>query len=255
MARRIDTQAVIEAVRFEQQGSDVATPAAGYWIIYFKSDGVYIRDDAGNITGPINTLDGLGDVGDLSTANDGDVLTYDDGSSTWIAAAGGGSGDLTDVPLAVFIPPGEPPASNYATFDTRNQHPVLDFDDSTDESIVFTGILGAHYAGGGVTVYLYLTDTNDTNSAHKSYWDVSFERMIGLDIDSDSFAAAQSGNISPNGTSGIPVVLSIAFTDGAQMDSVAAGEIFRLKVTRDADNGSDDWSGDAELLAVKIMET
>ena len=42
-------------------------------------------------------------------------------------------------------------------------------------------------------------------------------------------------------------------TDGADMDSVAAGELFRLKVTRDAT--SDDASGDAELYAVEIRES
>lgn len=158
--------------------------------------------------------------------------------------------------LLIFHPyNNEPPASAFATLDVRNAHPVLDFDAAADESAVFTAIMPRAYAGGGVTVYLHLTDTNDTTTAHKSYWDVAFERLTAQDLDADSFAAAQSGNVSPNGTSGIPVVLSIAFTDGAQMDSVAAGELFRLKVTRDANNGSDDWANDAELLAVEIKET
>ena len=37
------------------------------------------------------------------------------------------------------------------------------------------------------------------------------------------------------------------------MDSVAVGEAFRLKITRDA--ASDDATGDAEILAVEIRET
>lgn len=216
MTNKNINEAEISAIQLKDQVTDPSNPSSGYKLLYSKSGGIYAINSSGTVVG---------------------------------------LGDLSAIPLAVFVPPGEPPAANYATFDTRNQHPVLDFDDATDESIVFTGILGEHYAGGGVTVSLYLTDTNDTNADHKSYWDVSFERMIGLDIDADSFAAVQSGNISPNGTSGIPVVLAIAFTDGAQMDSVAAGELYRLKVTRDANNGSDDWSGDAELLCVKIMET
>ena len=48
-------------------------------------------------------------------------------------------------------------------------------------------------------------------------------------------------------------VVSISFTDGADMDSVAAGEAFRLKVTRDG--VSDTAAGDAELMAVEIRET
>lgn len=158
--------------------------------------------------------------------------------------------------LLIFHPyNNEPPASNYATLDTRNAHPCLDFDAATDETAQFTAVMPRNYSGEGVTVYLHMTDTNDTNTDHKSYWDVSFERLTAQDLDADGFADANSGNIAPNGTSGIPVVLAIAFTDGADMDSVAAGELFRLRVTRDANNGSDDWANDAELLAVEIKET
>jgi hypothetical protein len=158
--------------------------------------------------------------------------------------------------LCVFTPAmNEPPATAYATPDLRNSHPVLDFDAAADESAVFSGILPRNYAAGGVTVILWLTDTNDTNTAHAAYFDVAFELMTGLDLDADSFAAVNSDHVHPNGTSGIPVSLSIAFTDGADMDSVVAGAMFRLKVTRDADNGSDDWANDAELLAVEIKET
>jgi len=158
--------------------------------------------------------------------------------------------------LLIFSPlSNEQPSASYATWDARNGHVVLDFDDASDESAIFSGIMPRHYAGGGVTVYLHVTDTSDTNAAHASYWDVAFERMTAQDLDSDGFASAQSNHIHPNGTSGIPVVETIAFTDGAQMDSVAAGEAFRLKVTRDANHASDDWAGDAELLLVELKET
>lgn len=158
--------------------------------------------------------------------------------------------------LLIFTPlHNEPPSSAFATYDWRNRHPTLDFDAATDESAIFTAIMPRHYAGGGITVYLHLTDSNDNNPAHQSYWDVAFERMTGLDLDGDSFAAAQSGHVGPNGTVGVPVALAIPFADGAEMDSVAAGEPFRLKVTRDADNGSDDWINDVELLGIELKET
>ena len=58
-------------------------------------------------------------------------------------------------------------------------------------------------------------------------------------------------------TSEVLEIASIAFTDGAQMDSMAVGEKFRLKISRDADstNDTDDMAGDAELHMVEIRET
>lgn len=47
MVRRIDTEAVIDAVRLEEQASDPSTPASGYGALYGKTDGCqyYIGDD------------------------------------------------------------------------------------------------------------------------------------------------------------------------------------------------------------------
>ena len=69
-----------------------------------------------------------------------------------------------DTLLTFFPNDNEPPSSNYATLDTRNQHPVLDFDASVDESAVFTGILPRNYGGGGVTVYLHLSASGITST-------------------------------------------------------------------------------------------
>lgn len=148
-----------------------------------------------------------------------------------------------------------PPASAYATPDTRNSHPVLDFDAATDESAIFGGVLPRHYSGGGVTVRLgWLASSATTGDV---VWNGAFERHDDdvTDLDADSFAAAQAATATTASGSGEVQYTDIAFTDGAQMDSLAAGESFRLKITRDADNVSDTMTGDAELLSVEIRET
>lgn len=148
----------------------------------------------------------------------------------------------------------EPPASDFATLDTRNEHPVLDFDDTTNESVVFRGVMPRHYGGGGVTVYLHYAMTSAVSLTID--WDVAFERIGDQqqDIDSDDFAAVNSvDNTTVPGTAGLVDIVSVAFTDGADMDSIAVGEGFRIKITRDA--VSDDAAGDAELLFVEIKET
>jgi hypothetical protein len=158
--------------------------------------------------------------------------------------------------LIIFTPlANEPPSTNFAALDTRNGHPVLDFDASTDESAVFTGVLPRHYAGGGITISLRWAASSATTG--NVVWNTQIERMEdeGTDFDSDAFAAAQAATAAAPGTSGATQFTDIAHTSGAQMDSLAAGETFRLKVTRDADNGSDTMTGDAELFAFEIRET
>jgi len=157
--------------------------------------------------------------------------------------------------LLVFTPlMNEPPTSNFASLDTRNLHPVLDFDAATNETAVFTAIMPRNYAGGGITVYLHYAMSSAT--ADTVDWDVAFERIGDqqLDIDADSFAAVNSvDDTTVPETSGNVDVVNVTFDDGADMDSVAVGEAFRLSVTRDA--ASDDATGDAELVAVEIKET
>jgi hypothetical protein len=148
----------------------------------------------------------------------------------------------------------EPPDTAYATLDVRSQRPVLDFGASGNESAVFGGVMPRHYGGGGITVYLHFAMTAATSGDVD--WDAAFERIGDQqqDIDSSGFASAKSvDNTTVPGTSGLVDVVSIAFSDGSEIDNIAAGEGFRLKVTRDG--VSDTAANDAELLFVELKET
>ena len=158
--------------------------------------------------------------------------------------------------LLIFTPGGnEPPGSNYATRDTRNNHPVLDYDDSTDESAVFTGVMPRHYGGNGITVYLTGSWTSDTNNAHTTQMEVSLERIgdAQQDTDGDGFASAKDVTLTVDSTSGKTDVASVGFSDGAELDNVAAGELFRVKVACDASDSS--HTGDFELHAIELKES
>ena len=166
-------------------------------------------------------------------------------SGTTLTATATGGGTKT---YAVFTATdNNPPATAFATIDQRNSTAVLDFDDTTDESAVFVGIMpeGASL-GSGLKIRLHWMSTNQTSN--NVVWDVSLERM-NTDLDSDSFATIASGTAAANGTSGILTVTEITLTT---IDSVTAGDGYRLKVTRDANNGSDTMTGDAELVAVEV---
>lgn len=160
--------------------------------------------------------------------------------------------------LAVFTPlSNEPPASNFATVDTRNGHIVLDFDGATDEEAVFSGVLPAHYSGGGLTIETFWAFTSATTGSLRVQTSIERIDASSLDIDADSFATANSAGGTAPATSGQVIKVTTTHASGAEMDSLAAGETYRLKIRRDADgtSGTDDITTDAELLAVHVKET
>lgn len=157
--------------------------------------------------------------------------------------------------LIVFTPyANEPTAANYATLNTRNSHIVLDFDDTTAESAVFRAVLPRVYAGGGITVYVHWAAKTATTGT--GGWTVEFERVSDSqqDIDSDGFASAQTITaVTVPGTSGFVTITNVAVTNGANMDSIAVGEGFRVRIKRDVAN--DSAVGDLQLWAVELKET
>ncbi len=163
--------------------------------------------------------------------------------------------------LLVFTPlAAEMPINGYASFDTRNQHPVIDFDSATQESIVFSGALPRGYSGGGLTVTLVWsasTVSADDDADARVKWGVAVERLGcgGTSLDHGSFGAVGSVVAAPAATSGQLQYTEIALADGAPIDYLAAGESFRLNVVRQAAASEDVMSGDAELRFVMLRET
>lgn len=161
--------------------------------------------------------------------------------------------------LVVFTPQqNEPPATNPATFDTRNGYLILDFDDTTDEEAIFKGVMPRNYGGGGITITIGWMASDPTVTPHNAMWQAAIMSISddADDLDTKAFAAFNdSGASQEPSASGEVKYTTIAFTDGADMDSVAAGEVFYLKIRRDADNASDNLTGDTELLFIEIKET
>jgi hypothetical protein len=139
---------------------------------------------------------------------------------------------------------GRPPTSAPARVGERNNQFHYAFSPSTIENLVFRGIMPQHYGGGGVNVHLH---TRSSATSGNFIFNTAFERQTGQDTGSDGFATAQAATTATNGSAGIP--------NGGQMDSVVAGDAFRLLVTRDATNVSDTVnSNDLELTQIEIRE-
>lgn len=167
-------------------------------------------------------------------------------SGTTINATATGSGTKT---LARFTArDNQPPASNFATLDTRNSISVLEFDAATEESAAFISVIpeGANLTSGLLVRIWWMGDTATSGNVR---WAASFERS-GTDLDADSFDTATEVTSAANGTSGIETVAEITCT---AIDSLAAGERFRLRIARKAaDATNDTMTGDAQIVAVEV---
>lgn len=156
------------------------------------------------------------------------------------------------------------PATLYATFDTRpggstpvEAVPVYDFDDTAIEYLDFYCRLEG-YAGGGLTITLDWTATDTTVTPHSCVWGAAIRRIADDAEDVDTSQTYDFNDASADqeaSASGERSRATITFSDGADMDSLADGEAFILRVRRDPTNGSDNLTGDAELwhwtLAIK----
>lgn len=142
----------------------------------------------------------------------------------------------------------QPPAANFATLDTRNSVAVLEFDAATQESAVFLGVIpeGANLTSGLMVRLWWMGDTATSGNVR---WGAAFERA-GTDLDADSFDTTTEVTSAASSTSGIEVVAEITCT---AIDSLAAGDRFRLKISRiSADATNDTMTGDAQLTAVEV---
>lgn len=147
------------------------------------------------------------------------------------------------------------PSSNFPAPGVDGQaRPYLAFDATTDESCDFMGIAPQGLTGA-LTVVLTIRMTSATTGSVR--WQAALEAITDADaLDTDSassFDTANSAGATVPGTAGHIEQISITMTNA---DSIAAGDYFRLRVNRDADgtSGTDDATGDAELLAVELRD-
>lgn len=85
------SDAEISSLLFDEQASDPATPAAGFWRAYFKAGGWYVIDDAGAVTAFTSAADLAAHLADAADAHDASAISY----------AGGTGMSATDVEAAI----------------------------------------------------------------------------------------------------------------------------------------------------------
>ena len=142
-----------------------------------------------------------------------------------------------------------PPSTNYATHDTTAANfPVYDFDDSTDETMQWLCLMPGQYDGTSSLKVVLPWKFSTYVGSQTCDWEAAFYRIAddADSIESFTFATAQTVVDTEAGASGEVSYAEITFTN-AQADGIQGGELFVLKVTRDASGGTQGGPGDVEL--------
>jgi hypothetical protein len=144
---------------------------------------------------------------------------------------------------------GNPPASDFATFDTKNSIPVLTFSATATNRTFFTGKLPeAAVVSSGLKVFLHWIASGATSG--NAIWNIEWEKSTGQDLDSDGWdATVTSATAACSATDGAMAATEITCTN---IDSVVAGDVFRVRVSRLGADASDTLTQPAQLVLVEV---
>ena len=148
------------------------------------------------------------------------------------------------------------PSSNYPQLSVNNRRPVLWFDASTDETCYWTLKVPQGYTGPS---YLVLTLAMASATTGTVGFQVQVEAITALDaLDTDSATGFATVNNSASttvaGTAGYIFEIIITLTND---DSMAAGDLLRLALNRDADGSAitDSATGDCGLYMAEFRDS
>lgn len=149
------------------------------------------------------------------------------------------------------------PTSSYPKLLTigTGMRPCLAFNDTSPESAYWTIVAPQGLTGTMTAVLSYVMATANANS-------IEFEVAVQAVSDGDSTdllttntfdTVNSSGPITVPATAGFIDQVSVTLTN---QNSVAAGDLLRISVSRDADDATNDTAtGDLYLLSVELRDT
>lgn len=156
-----------------------------------------------------------------------------------------------------------PTGTLYATDDIRvgaatpaESLEVADFDAATIEYRDFLCRLSEDYDAGGLTFQIGWAASSATSGVTR--WGIGIRAIPDDAEDIDTTAHTYDYNdadCTAPSASGEIVYDTITFTNGADMDSWAAGELAIVRLRRNASHANDTMTGDAELVSIHGRET
>lgn len=164
--------------------------------------------------------------GNFTVGPDGRLTAASNGTG-----GGGASTGISTKTIAQWSPlQNEPTSGNYATFNSPNNHPVYEFDPSTDQYAVFTSKIPQGVSlNNGINVIATLLAT--TATAGTLGFAAEIEKLTVQNWYIDNFGPPQTGApITVNGTAGIPMNITGSFSSIQIPSGLTGGDVFRLRI-------------------------
>ena len=151
------------------------------------------------------------------------------------------------------IPPHGFNSANPAGMSYSNGLPKLLFDADTSEFCYWQFRMPQNYASALTAKIQYSMASGVANEVEFQVNVMAVSDADAQDLDAESYDADNVGSATVPGTAGYMDEISITLTNA---DSLAAGDLVRIRLTTDADDAvNDDATGDREVWAVSLEYT
>lgn len=132
-------------------------------------------------------------------------------------------------------------------------HDVVEFENGVSDYVTIYGVMPVEYEGGNVDVTIYWASWTTTSGNVR--WQVEPERLAegGNSTTTTSFGTPRAIDDAVQGTIGDISYATISFTP-AEFDNIAAGESYRIRLTRLGAHANDTMTGTAVAFGVTIDE-
>ena len=220
---------------------DVATPTNGQFYGYSGSA-------RGWYTPPSFAGSSVGYV----PSSAGGTTNFLRADGTWAVPPGGSGGTLT---IARFrVGDGNPPATNYGYFGTRDTGVlgVWQFAHAgTDTAMIFADVVPQNTTfTTGIKVIIFWASTSATTGAVE--WKAEVDNVNAHSIDTDTYGTAVSVVTTTSGTAASMNTTTISLPN-ADLQSLAAEQPYKLRITRRASDTTNDTMADvASLFLVEV---
>jgi len=151
------------------------------------------------------------------------------------------------------VPPHGFDSSTPCALAYSNGVPKLLFDDTTIEACYWQFRMPQNYASALTAKIQYSMASGVANEVEFQVNVMAVSDADAQDLDAESYDADNVGSATVPGTAGYMDEISITLTNA---DSLAAGDLVRIRLTTDADDAvNDDATGDREVWAVSLEYT